>query len=465
MFRRALNALLLLLAFTCAIRLWQYQIFVRLQIFDLLLLAFIATYCARLLTTRVRIPLPGHAWRMALGAKWTVLLVSTATFFQIGAGLDASAHGQFFKGIGNIASHTLGITLMVLWLHEPRALRATSVLKAYVAGAVVSSVYSFAEVMCAHAGFDLGKAIFTRISVFPADFDLSQPFYYPWENFFRAVGFAGVNAQATYAGSMVPLLLVAGPFRRRWTNFLFAALCLAGMALTLSRNGFFTLCIVGVLYLALRPGLAAKMLPKMGAALLPLLALFFFFREPATQLLGTRTGGSFEELASSRSDIVRIVWPVTLHHPVLGHGVNQFSIWIAHPWAIDVSSIAEKYPNQTEQWVRASYANLHNNWLNWFFEGGTLLVLAQLASHGLLVLLCLQRRDRFGVISAAVLISLLISGFFNMTLDLFCTELLFFLLPLCTTLSGGRTSPRDPAHSASCSPFSPFPSRSTGTSA
>lgn len=441
MFRRTLNALCLLLAFTSAMRLWQYQVVIRLQIFDLLLVGFILTYASRLLLIRPLVPLPDQGWRIALGAKWLILLVSLLTAFQLDPSLGSGVLPQFAKGLVNVGTHTIGLTAMVLWLHDPLALNWRGLLRAYAGGAVLSSVYSFAEVGCAHFGFDLGKAVFTRLSVFPPDFDLTEPFYYPWENFFRAVGFTGVNAQATYTASMVPLLLVAGPFQRRWVNLLCAALCLAGTALTLSRNGFFTLCLAGVFYLALQPGLALKQMPRLAAALIPILLLFLVFRAPATQLINTRVGGSFQELASSRSDIVRLVWPITLGQPWLGHGINQFSLLIAHPTLVDVSAITEKYPTKDEAWVRASYANLHNNWLNWFFEGGILLVLAHAAGYAVLILLCLRHRTRLGLVSAATLLSLLVSGLFNMTLDLFSTELLFLLLPLCVTLAAIRPRP------------------------
>lgn len=443
MLRRTLNTLCLLLAFACAMRLWQYQLFIRLQVFDLLMIGFILCYGCRLLLARHPLVLPS-AWRQALGAKWTILLVGLLTATQVDSGFGSGAWPQFFKGLASQATYTLGVSALVLWLHESRSLGSRAMVCAYAGGAAFSSAYSFAEVSCAYFGIDLGKEIFTRLSVFPAEFDLDQPFYYPWENFFRAVGFTGVNAQATYTASMVPLLIVAGPFKRRWVNSLLAALCLAGTALTLSRNGFFTLCLTGVFYFLLQPGFALRLLPKVLAALLPVLLLFLVFREPAMQLLGTRIGGSFGELAASRSDIVRPTWPVASAQPWLGHGINQFSVVISHPTAIDVSDITAKYPTKDEEWVRASYANLHNNWLNWFFEGGLVLVLAHFTNYALLLRLCLRNHTRLGLISAATLLSLLVSGLFNMTLDLFSTELLFILLPLAATLTVNPPRPLSP---------------------
>jgi O-antigen ligase len=446
MLRRMLNALCLLLAFTCSMRLWQYQVYIRLQIFDVLLLALIVCYGCRLLVLQHPLYLPA-GWRQALIAKWVIVLIGLLTAFQVDSGLGEAAWPQFVKGMVSQTTYALGLTAIVLWLHESRGLDWKAMLRAYATGVAFSSVYSFAEVCSAYFGYDLGKAIFTRLSVFPPDFDLSQPFYYPWENFFRAVGMTGVNAQATYTASMVPLLIAAGPFARRWVNFLLAAICLAGTALTLSRNGFFTLCLCGVFYFLLQPGLAMRLVPKILAALLPILLLFVLFRGPAMQLLGTRVGGSFQELASSRSDIVRLVWPIACDQPWLGHGVNQYSVIISHPYAIDVSDITAKYPTKDDAWVRASYANLHNNWLNWFFEGGVVLVLGHVAGYALLLRLCLYNHTRLGFVSAATLISLLVSGIFNMTLDLFSTELLYIVLPMSVTLAAksSRSSAPIPA--------------------
>ncbi|MEI8088791.1 MAG: O-antigen ligase family protein [Opitutaceae bacterium] len=433
MLRPVLKSLCLLLPLMCAMRLWQYYYVVRLQIFDLLMLGFILAYALHRVVVR-RLPLPTPSWRQALAAKWIIVLVSLLTALQLDPGLGPLAAQQYARGMCTLVAWALGLTAIVLWLHQGRGPDYRALLRAYAGGAVLSSVYSFAEVGCASLGYDLGKAIFTTLSIFPPDFDLSQPFYYPWENFFRAVGFTGVNSQATYTASMIPLLIVACPFRRRWVNFLFAALCVTGTALTLSRNGFLTLCLAAVFYLALQPSLALRLLPKVLAGLVPVIFLFLIFRGPATQLLDTRLASSAQELAASRSDIVSVVWPFAAAHPWLGHGVNQFSVIIAHPTLIDVSSITAKYPTKDEDWVRASYANLHNNWLNWFFEGGSLLVLAYAAGYALLLRLCWRSCTRLGFVSTATLLSLLVSGMFNMTLDLFSTDLLFVLLPLCVTL-------------------------------
>lgn len=450
MFRRVLTLLGLLLTFTCAMRLWQYQAGVRLQIFDILLLGFLAAYGLRALILR-RVSRPTAGWRQALGARWIILLVSLLTIVQVDFQLAPLSTQQFAKGFFSLFAHTCGLTALALWLLEGIGPDHRALLRTYAAGAVAASVYSFAEVSCAYYGFDLGKAVFATLSTYPPDFDLSAPFYYPWENFFRAVGFTGVNSQATYTASVVPLLLVAGPFRHRWVNFLCAALCLAGTALTLSRNGFFTLCLAAVFYLMLQPGLALRVLPRLVTALIPIAALFFVFQGPATQLLASRLAPSVLELATSRSDIVRVVWPVAAVHPLLGHGLNQYSVIMAHTRRFDVSAIVEKYPTKDEAWVRESYANVHNNWLNWFFEGGGLLVAAQLAGYMFLLRLCWRSRTPLGLASTATLCSLLVSGMFNMTLDLFSTELLFFLLPLCVTLEARSKPTAAPAGQAGAS--------------
>lgn len=440
-----LKLLGLSMLFMCAIRLWQYYFFIRLQIFDLLMLGFIVVYVLRLVGTHRRLVLPTPGWRQVLAVKWVIVLVSLLTIVQLNPELGPAASQQFVKGIASLVTRALGLTVLVLWVLETTHLDFRQLLRAYVGGAVLSSVYSFVEVVCAYAGYDLGKAIFTWLSVFPSDFDLSEPFYYPWDNFFRAAGFTGVNSQATYTASVIPLLLVAGPFRHRWVNNFFAALCLAGTGLTLSRNGFFTLCIAGLLYVVLQPGLAARLWPRLALALVPTLALFLIFREPATQLIETRFASSAQELAASRTDIFKVAWPFISTQPWLGHGVNQFSVVIAYPSLIDVDDITTKYPTKDEAWVRSSYANIHSNWLNWFFEGGVLLVLCYATGYGLLLLLCLRSSTRLGYVSAATLFSLLVSGFFNMTLDLFSTELLFVLLPLCVTLESRQSQPSQSA--------------------
>ena len=434
MSRRLLNLLLFLLTFCCAMRLWQYYCFgVRLPIYHLLLLAFIANYAFRCLYFR-RVRLPPSALRLPVLLLGVILTISALSYFLLDPGLAPASVQQFAKGLLDLAFVVTGLISIICYLGEQPPATAHRLLQAYILGASASSFYSFFEVGSAHFGHDLGKAIFGRLSIYGPDFDWSLPFYYEWDVFFRAVGFTGVNSQATYAASVIPLLVLARPFRTQATNLTLAAICFAGTMLTFSRNGFVSLLVCLAFYALMRPAWAIRFLPRIAAICVPVLLLALVYSDGARQMVSTRLYSSIRDIGIGRQEIYGSAWDSIKAHP-LGHGINQFSLVVLHTDEIDLSEIAGEYQKWSDLRIRQAYANLHNNWLNWLFEGGWLLFSARALYYAALLRVCWRARTDLGRAAACALGLLLLSGFFNMTLDLFSTELLFAILPVCVVLA------------------------------
>lgn len=442
--QRSLNLIAGFIAFCCAMRLWQYFVGVRLMIYDLALLAFVVLFAGQALLRR-RLLLPPSILRVPLAWLWSIAALSGFSFFALDFSL-AHALPQFWKGLVSILFYTVGLTALACHLSSSPREDSERLLRLYVLGAVASSAYSFFEVIAAHRGFDLGKAIFGRLSVFPPSFDLHAPFYYEWDIFFRAVGFTGVNAQATYLASVIPLLLFARPFRRPSVNLALAAICLLGSALTFSRNGALALVVSLLVYLLLKPAEFKRLVPRAALVCLPVLAIALFFSEGARVMLSTRLYKSLDEVGAGRREIYETAWANIRAWP-FGHGLNQFNVVALNSDRLDFTKIEIMYYMLSERQVREAYANLHDNWLNWLFEGGWPLLLAHLGYCGAVCYTCLRTRTDLGIAAVCALAGLLVSGLFNMTLDLFSTDLLFILLPLCAVRRAqtpGAALPRPP---------------------
>jgi len=439
--QRLLNFMLVLLTFCCAMRLWQYYFSgVRLPIYHLLLLVFVPNYVLRCLYLgRLWLPPPGL--RLPVLALWASLVFSALSYFLLDSRLAPASTLQFTKGMLDLAFVVTGITCVICFLNKQPLSVSHRLLQVYILGVTASSIYSFFEVSSAYFGYDLGKAIFGRLSFYGPNFEWSQPFYYEWDVFFRAVGFTGVNAQATYTASVIPLLTLARPFRRQALNISLAAICFLGMVLTFSRSGFISLMMGLAFYAILRPSRTIRLLPRIAAICVPILLLALVFSDGARQMASTRLYRSTEDIGHGRREIYASAWNSIKAHP-FGHGLNQFSLVVLDTDEIDLSEIAPDYSRWSDLQVRQAYANLHNNWLNWLFEGGWLLFFSRIAYYASLLLVCWQARTDLGRAAVCSLGLLLLSGFFNMTLDLFSTELFFAILPVCVVLGVHANAPK-----------------------
>lgn len=452
---RILNAVLALTAFCCAMRLWSYYVGVHLPVHDLLLLAFTGLFLLRIIRPGPALTLPSGGLRRQLLWAWLAAGLAALSYFSLDFSLAPVSVLQFWKGLAALVFYTAGLSAVVCHLCSDPPATARRLLQVYLLGVAASCAYSFAEVSCAYVGFDLGKAVFGRISVYAPDFDWSAPFYYEWDIFFRAVGFSGVNAQGTYAASAVPLLLLAQPFRRSSVNLALAALCLAGTALTFSRNAFFCLFVSFALYALLRPGRALHYLPRAAAICVPLLVLALTFSEGARTMVSTRLYKSVDEVGRGRFEVYDAIWQTIKTHP-WGHGLNQFSVAVMNTNEVDLTPLAVEYSMWSDLQVRQSYANPHNNWLNWVFEGGWLLLGAKCGYYLAALMACLRTKTPLGIAAFCTLGGLLLSGCFNMTLTIFSTEFIFILLPVCAVLAARVAEPAGAAPAPSA-PALPVP--------
>ena len=400
-------------------------------------------------------------------------ILSALTFLSLGRAPDQVALIQFLKGLLDLAL-ILAASVAILCHLSNRPLRSSSrMLRIYLAGAAISSAYCVAEVICAYYGFDLGKAIFGSISKYPAGFDRTAPFFYQWDIFFRAVGFAGVDAQAIYSAGAFVLLVVARPFKRAVWNNLAASLCLFGVFLTFSRTGFMFLAVGGFVCFLLRPFPTLRRLPSLAAIATPILVTYLLFPKGTTTMMSTRIpnfshlvpavpgpqqslstesafpppqvlgapstiGGqpvgvrqlalaAFNRLESGRIQIYRPVWQKILDRP-WGHGLNQFGVVIRRGNEIDLSALRPVYPKWSDAVLREKYSNIHNGWLNMLFEGGWPLCLAYLGYYSAVIRLALKSKTAMGIAGTAVTVALVASGLENNTLYLFYNQLLLILI-------------------------------------
>lgn len=445
--------------------LWQYYLFgLRMGVHHLLLSFLVAAFLLRWAARGGRLPHVAGGLRAPAAFLAAIGVCSALTYVALASEPRREALLLFAKGLADLGLGLAGSFAVLCHLSGRPFRLSRRMLRWYAAGAMASSLYSVAEVCCAYHGFDLGKAFFGTISRYPPRFDLSAPFYYEWDVFFRAVGFAGVNPEGVYTAGAVVLLAVARPFDRARVNWIGASLCLYGLYLTFSRTGFLFLAVAAAVCLALRPRAALRDLPRILALATPILATYLLFPRGTAAMISTRAphlsspgaadgagrpppatalaragaepspGGvfaraerAFRRLEAGRIEIYRPVWNDILRRP-WGHGLNQFSLAIRNEGEIDLSEVRRLYPQWSDEVLREKYANIHNSWLTMLFDGGWPLLFAYLGFYLTAARMAWRLGTRLGVGATAIAIALMVSGLESNTLYLFFNQLLVILV-------------------------------------
>lgn len=437
--QRVLNILLAALVFTCAMRNWQYFVGVRLMGYDLIILLFIITFITAS-GAKTQIHKLPRALNDSVKWLWVIYFLSLMTFVVVWYMSLPTSWEMYFKGVISLLLYTVGFTCIISYVSSQSTNLVQTLLKIYILGAVASSIFSFFEVTLALQGIDLGKIIFGAISTYK-DPD-TKPYYYAWSNFFRAQGFAGVNAQATYLASVLPLLIFAKPFSKAWKNQLMAATCLIGLVLTWSRTGFLALVISIVIYACLGYKHSGKTLRYLVIAALPLALLYMQFSSGAWSMLESRgLGESIDDIAESRTAIAAATFDSLLSYP-FGYGLNQFSVVVKNSDIIDFTQVDKLLYNRQSWQNRQDYENVHSSYLSILSEGGWLLLIAYLAFYISIIRICYRSNSQFRVAALCSTGALLAGGLTNNTLELFNTKLLIILLALLTIGSENGQSKR-----------------------
>jgi O-antigen ligase len=409
--------------FISAMRFWQFDLdFVRISAAEAaaLLFNFFALiyflFAGRTLLPR-GIPRRFVLWNICLFS----MAMASAAFIDWNLEL---AGDQYFKNLSSQFAQLVFLVFMVLVLIELGQRRTHQLLRVYMSAAILSGLWCVTEVFLASHDIELNRITFGAISTYRDEI----AFTFEWDAFFRATGFAGVNAQATYLMSVIPLLLVCRPFEREWLNLFGISSCLLGIALTMSKNGFFCLIISLAFLLFCKPALLGRWARGILIAVIPLVVAADLFWQYVVPLFNTRINVdtfTLSQLFSGRKDIYAATLEAVLSQP-WGYGLGQFFVHISGTDTIDLTPVVLTLEVNTAA-ARGLFANLHNNWLNWTFEFGFAGGLLYLWFYVWILRTMMKTQTALAWASAASLLGLMLASCFNQTINQFSVQVFIVL--------------------------------------
>lgn len=413
-----LSFTLSLVIFTCAMRYWQYDFgFARMT--AAYLLAFLFDFIAIIYIFEAKVPRAPKGFPSKFILFQVIFLaMALVSVVLVDWELDG-APDQYYKNILFHLALTSFIILATISIAELKAIGSGRLLKVYIATATFSAIWCLLEVILATYGVGLNEITFGLISTYKEE----MSFLYEWDFFYRATGFAGVNAQATYLVSVIPIIFVWHPFRIKSVNASALIACLAGLALTMSKNGFVSLFATLFFLAFFRPKLLGTRASRLIIAVVPLGLVGSFFWDDIVLLFLTRVNvedAGVSNVLSGRSEIFLATLRAIFDRP-LGYGIGQYVVHIMHTDTIDIGNLVRLFGTTSEE-IKIAYSNPHNNWLTWMFEYGVLGGGIYIFFYGWLIRSMLRMNTELSGAVAASIFGLVVGGIFNSTLDQFSVD-------------------------------------------
>jgi O-antigen ligase len=386
-----------LIAFSCAMRSWQFNFPPRVFIFDLLSMVFVfgmLLYCFL-------------GWKTVLLRKelkyfilfqWLYLFItgiSGLNIIALSAGQESFS--QYYKSILSGSFHTLFFTLFVLYLSNVRSSTKNTVLKFYIAGVICSCVYGMVYLtMWKFYNINIGSYIWNQISYGTEHaFDVAPS----WAvmGIPRGIGFPGVGAAATYVVTILPLLLLSVSFRRKSKDIMLVIIAVLGLLVTMSRTGLLSFGVAVLLLIILERRRLFSFIKPAFVISVPLGCLAYVWWGYVSEILKYRTHIDFSRFALFRGAI-----ELFAQNPVLGVGANNYSV--------ARFSLPNEYFHD---------ANIHNSWLTILVELGLVGLLFKTAFFAYIIYAASLRRNILSRAFICTIVGLSAGALFNQVFDLF----------------------------------------------
>lgn len=406
-----MQALLLIayfIAFSCAMKRWQFIFPPRLFIYDLLSVAFILLfflyYCLRNQPWYLRKEL--KYFLLFQWAFWLVIIASGINLVFSGA--DSQTFAQYSKSALSNTVYMIFFTSFILFLSIITAHERKRILKFYVAGVIASCLYGLMQMgLSAHFGINLDDYIWKYIT-YHAAYDFDAPPTWVVMGITRGSGFPGVNSAATYVVTVLPFLFLGvslgRTFRARMMNGLLAIIALAGLFVTMSRTGMVSFAVALFMLFMLERKRIVKMAGAFSALTIPIAILGYVFWEYISEILKYRPAMDYTRLQLFKGGLM-----LFYANPLLGVGTNNY------PFA------RLSLPNYLYQDM-----NLHNSWLTILVELGIIGLLLQVSFFTFMIYQASLRKNILSRSFISAMVGLSAGAVFNQLFDSF--YFLFFVV-------------------------------------
>jgi O-antigen ligase len=425
--KRFLCLILTFIMFICAMKYWQYDLgVIRISAVDIATITFDMIAIIFFLSNLEHYKAPEKESRTFILFNISILYLAVLSFCLIDFNSEM-ALDQYIKGLIWLGAQTLFIILFILVLLTLPPEKIQNLVRIYIFAVASSAVWSFAELYLAVNGIDLNQETFGVISTYNKSKEVS--FLFEWSDFFRANGFAGTNSQGSYVLSAIPIILLWKPFKRDWQNIFALIVCIIGMLATMSKNALLGLFTSFLLIFFCQPTLLIKQVRWIILSLIPLALIIASYWDIAVILFDSRFGSIFESVSNigaGRKEIYIPTLNAIMEHPY-GFGLGQFYVHITSKDTIDLTTMMN-LTDWSEAETRMAFANIHSNWLNWLFEYGLVGIVLFIYYYAWVVVSILRKGTIHAIAAASSIIGLIVTSFFNNTLDQFNIQLFIVLM-------------------------------------
>lgn len=386
-----------LIAFSCAMRSWQFIFPPRLFIFDLLSIIFIfgiLLYCfLGWKTVQLRKEL-----KYFILFQWLYFFIAGISGINIIASpAGEEAFSQYYKSILSGLSHTLFFTLFILYLSNVGSSTRNTVLRFYIAGVICSCLYGMLYVaIWKFHNINIGSYIWNQIS-YNAEMSFDVAPSWTVMGIPRGIGFPGVGAAATYVVTILPMLLLSLSFRRKYKDIILVIIAIMGLLVTMSRTGLLSFGVAVLLLIILERRRLFSFIKPAFVISVPLGYLGYVWWEYLSEILKYRTHIDFSRLELFQGAIYLFT-----ENPLFGVGTNNYSV--------ARFSLPSTFFHD---------ANVHNSWLTILVELGIVGLFFKISFFVYIIYVASRRKSLLSRAFICTIIGLSIGALFNQVFDSF----------------------------------------------
>ena len=358
--------------------------------------------------------------------QWLYLLITVVSGINIiASSAGQESFSQYYKGILSGGFRTLFFTLFVLYLSNVKSSTRNTVLRFYIAGVICSCMYGISQLLLyKNYGINIDSYIWDQISY---NVEMSFETAPSWAvmGIPRGVGFAGVNAAATYVVTILPMLLLSSSFGRKSKDIILVIIAIMGLLVTMSRTGLVSFSVAVLFLIILKRRRLFSFVKTAFIISVPLGYLGYVWREYISAIINVR----MNVVDLSRLAIYKGGIHLFYQNPILGVGINNYSV--------ERFLLPSSFYHQ---------ANLHSSWLSILVELGIVGLFFKIIFFVYIIYVASKRKSVLSRAFICTIIGLSAGALVNQVFDMFYFNL-YLTLVFAIVVLGGDVYDQSPTKS------------------
>jgi len=405
-----------LIAITCAMRSWQFNIHSRLIIYDVITVAFILVWLIRYFIEPRSYALNTEL-KIFLLLVWLYFAVVILSGIKIILIYDSpESFIQFYKGLFTQFTFAIFASFFCMFMSELEPKKRKQILMCFITGVVLSSLYGVMSIILYKAYSIKIEDYFWHSVSYNSEVPLEEGMDWAVMGFRRGIGFSGYASSATYNMTIIPLLMLFIIYFGKLRYYLLFTICFVGLIVTMSRTGFIAFAVSLVVLFVLSLKNIKSAIFKFLIIFLPLMIIGFIWSDYITEIFKVRTDFDY-----SRYMIWQSGSELFLNDPFMGVGTNNYSV------------VRFTLPHEYYH-----LADLHNSWLSILVELG---ILGFICYSLFLSFIIWRATIKLDILSKGIIctiITLSVGALGNQIFDLFYFKYFLILLFSMVSLGDGK---------------------------